>query len=45
MSFNDNWTSYTNLAKVDHPQVLMERVACWREKQMVNGVCASTTEP
>ena len=29
MSFDDNWTGYTHLAKFDHPQVHMEQVACW----------------
>ena len=29
MSFDDNWTSCTDLAEFDHLQVHMERVACW----------------
>ena len=28
MSFDDNWTSCTNLAEIDHAQAHMERVAC-----------------
>ena len=28
MSFNDNWTSCTDVAGFDHPQVHMEQVAC-----------------
>ena len=44
MNFNDIWTSYIDLAQFDHPPVHVEQVACWSRKQMVNGVCASTTE-
>ena len=29
MNFDDNWTSYIGLAKLDHPRVHMERVPCW----------------
>ena len=29
MTFDDNWTSYIDLAKFDHPPVHMGRVACW----------------
>ena len=29
MSFDDNLTSCTDLAEFDHPQVHMERIACW----------------
>ena len=29
MTCDDNWTSCTNLAEFDHPQVHMEQVACW----------------
>ena len=29
MSFNNNWASCKDLAKFDHLQVNMERVACW----------------
>ena len=29
MSIHENWTSCIDLAEFDHPQVHMERVACW----------------
>ena len=29
MSFNNNWTSYIDLAQSNHPQVHVERVARW----------------
>ena len=28
-SFDDKWTSCIDSAELDHPQVHMERVACW----------------
>ena len=44
MSFDVNWTSYIQRAEFDHPQAHTEQVACSCEKQMVSGVCVSTTE-
>ena len=43
MNFDDNWTSCIDLVGSDHPQGHTKRVACWRRKRMVNGVCASIT--
>ena len=29
MNFDNSWTSYIDLAELNHPRVHMERVACW----------------